>query len=309
MRLLPGVRYENTVDSLGMSFGTDVPNVGGARRDWSNVIVDGVVANEVGASEPDGAADQPRRDRRSQGAAELLPRGVRARRRRPGADRQQERRARDYHGNLYYYGRHEALNANNFFNNRSGVKKPRYRFNTYGANLGGPVPGLNGSRRSCSSSTRWKPRWSAGPGRRGTGRCRPTPRCRGTSRRRWTAAGQLINIKDPQRTGACNAATGGPGCFPGNIIPRQPHQLERRRAAEHAAARQQLRPDLHAGAVQLYDAGERREPEDEQHRAGGLAAVGATTASTSPSRTGTRTSAAARSPPARRSGASSTPTT
>ena len=25
MRLLPGVRYENTVDSLGMSFGTDVP--------------------------------------------------------------------------------------------------------------------------------------------------------------------------------------------------------------------------------------------------------------------------------------------
>src|SRR6185295_4300575 len=50
MRLLPGVRYENTVDSLGMSFGTSVPNVGGARRDWSNVITDGVVANEVGAS-------------------------------------------------------------------------------------------------------------------------------------------------------------------------------------------------------------------------------------------------------------------
>ena len=51
MRLLPGVRYENTVDSLGMSFGTDVPNVGGARRDWSNVITDGVVANEVGNSD------------------------------------------------------------------------------------------------------------------------------------------------------------------------------------------------------------------------------------------------------------------
>ena len=50
MRLLPGVRYENTVDSLGMSFGTSVPNVGGARRDWSNVITDGVVSNEVGNS-------------------------------------------------------------------------------------------------------------------------------------------------------------------------------------------------------------------------------------------------------------------
>ena len=33
-----------------MSFGTSVPNVGGARRDWSNVITDGVVSNEVGNS-------------------------------------------------------------------------------------------------------------------------------------------------------------------------------------------------------------------------------------------------------------------
>src|SRR4029077_8104281 len=50
MRLLPGVRYEQTVDSLGMSFGTSVPNVGGGRSDWSNVVVDGVIANETGNS-------------------------------------------------------------------------------------------------------------------------------------------------------------------------------------------------------------------------------------------------------------------
>ncbi len=31
--------------------------------------------------------------------------------------------------------------------------------------------------------------------------------------------GRLINIKDPLREGACNAVTGGPGCFPGNVIP------------------------------------------------------------------------------------------
>ena len=31
--------------------------------------------------------------------------------------------------------------------------------------------------------------------------------------------GRLINIKDPLREGACNAVSGGPGCFPGNIIP------------------------------------------------------------------------------------------
>jgi hypothetical protein len=31
--------------------------------------------------------------------------------------------------------------------------------------------------------------------------------------------GRLINIKDPLREGACNAVSGGPGCFPGNVIP------------------------------------------------------------------------------------------
>ena len=31
--------------------------------------------------------------------------------------------------------------------------------------------------------------------------------------------GRLINIKDPLREGACNAVSGGPACFPGNIIP------------------------------------------------------------------------------------------
>ncbi len=34
--------------------------------------------------------------------------------------------------------------------------------------------------------------------------------------------GRLINIKDPQREGACNAVTGGPGLLPGQHHPRQP---------------------------------------------------------------------------------------
>ena len=36
----------------------------------------------------------------------------------------------------------------------------------------------------------------------------------------FDAQGRLINIRDPRKVGlACNAATGGPGCFDGNIIP------------------------------------------------------------------------------------------
>jgi hypothetical protein len=45
-----------------------------------------------------------------------------------------------YHGTAYWYFRNEDLNANNFFNNQLNVKRPLYRFNTAGANLGGPVP-------------------------------------------------------------------------------------------------------------------------------------------------------------------------
>jgi hypothetical protein len=44
-----------------------------------------------------------------------------------------------FHGGAYYYSRNEDFNANNFFNNRQGVARPRYRYNTVGYNLGGPI--------------------------------------------------------------------------------------------------------------------------------------------------------------------------
>ncbi len=52
-----------------------------------------------------------------------------------------------FHGTAYYYSRNEDFNANNFFNNASGrnadgtmkTPRPRYRYNTEGTNLGGPI--------------------------------------------------------------------------------------------------------------------------------------------------------------------------
>jgi hypothetical protein len=44
-----------------------------------------------------------------------------------------------FHGGLYYYSRNEDFNANNFFNNRQGVERQRYRYNTVGENLAGPI--------------------------------------------------------------------------------------------------------------------------------------------------------------------------
>src|SRR5579884_2864295 len=49
-----------------------------------------------------------------------------------------------FHGGAYYFVRNEDFNANEFFNNRNGTPRPRYRFNNPGYFIGGPVllPGV-----------------------------------------------------------------------------------------------------------------------------------------------------------------------
>jgi hypothetical protein len=52
--------------------------------------------------------------------------------------------SRDFHGLGSFFKRHEEFNANTFFNNRTvikgvGLPKPRYRYNTWNYNIGGPV--------------------------------------------------------------------------------------------------------------------------------------------------------------------------
>jgi hypothetical protein len=44
------------------------------------------------------------------------------------------------HGSAYYFGRNEALDANNFFANASGVPRGEFRRSQPGGTLGGPVP-------------------------------------------------------------------------------------------------------------------------------------------------------------------------
>ena len=43
------------------------------------------------------------------------------------------------HGSGYYFGQHEALNANDFFFNRDGIEKPKARRQETGFTLGGPL--------------------------------------------------------------------------------------------------------------------------------------------------------------------------
>src|SRR5712664_2953223 len=46
----------------------------------------------------------------------------------------------DLHGNVYYFGRNEALDANNFFANATGVPRGEFRRSQPGGTLGGPIP-------------------------------------------------------------------------------------------------------------------------------------------------------------------------
>src|SRR6266446_4548151 len=46
----------------------------------------------------------------------------------------------EFHGNVYYFGRNEALDANNFFANATGVTRGEFRRSQPGGTLGGPVP-------------------------------------------------------------------------------------------------------------------------------------------------------------------------
>src|SRR5262249_48638325 len=47
LRLLPGVHYENDIDAMGDSFGSQIPNTAGQRRTWNQVTVDGLNGNEL----------------------------------------------------------------------------------------------------------------------------------------------------------------------------------------------------------------------------------------------------------------------
>jgi len=210
MRLVPGVRYEDAVDSLGESFGTLVPHVSGQRRDWNTIMVDGVLGNEVGQTNR--MSQQINLDAVDE--IKILLNNYRAEYGRGGGAQIQivsKAGGASYRGNAYYYGRHEKFNANNFFNNRTGRPRPEYRFNTFGFNLGGPVPGLNkGSDKKLFFFYSVEAPLTQRPGPLRSYRMPTDAERRGDFSQTLDLNGRLIAIRDP--------LTGQP--FPGNVVPQ-----------------------------------------------------------------------------------------
>jgi hypothetical protein len=138
LRLLPGVSYIDDVESVGDGFGTDLPNVSGQRGRSSIATVNGLNASEPSGSNKvsmttnqDAIAEV--KVLRNNYAPEFGNNG--------GAQINIVTKSgkKNYFGSAYYFLRNEALNANNFFNNRQGLERPRYRHNIWGFNGGGPV--------------------------------------------------------------------------------------------------------------------------------------------------------------------------
>jgi len=44
-----------------------------------------------------------------------------------------------FHGSVYEYWRNQILDANNWYNDQQGIKKPSFRYNDFGVTLGGPI--------------------------------------------------------------------------------------------------------------------------------------------------------------------------
>lgn len=135
LRTIPGVAWSNGAGSLGSS-GT--PYVNGIRNVYNSASVDGT----LGTPRPGQNMDTPPNlDAISE--VKVLTAGYQAEYGEGTAGAAinvvTKSGTNVFHGEAYYYVRNEAFNADNWFNKYQGIPRGRYRYNTIGGNIGGPV--------------------------------------------------------------------------------------------------------------------------------------------------------------------------
>ncbi|CAN5686271.1 hypothetical protein BH24ACI4_BH24ACI4_23650 [soil metagenome] len=138
--------------------------------------------------------------------------------------------SRDFHGSAAFYKRDDAWNGNEFarmqgcgLGQKEGCRAPLYRFDNAAWTVGGPVL-LPRSRFNMGRDKLFF-FWSqdvlarTDPGVLNQRRMPTALERSGDFSQTFDSSGRLVFIRDPQRTGACGSTSGGPACFPGNVIP------------------------------------------------------------------------------------------
>jgi len=138
-----------------------------------------------------------------------------------------------FHGSIYEYFQNPVLNANTWVrkNNTTNNNNPNYpaalktnfvqpfTFNQFGGNLNGPlyIPHILPKGKVFFLYSEAFVRYNQSQTNAVTV---PNPAFRNGDFSSLLAGSNKIYIRNPQSTLACDSAKGGPGCFPGNIIPK-----------------------------------------------------------------------------------------
>jgi hypothetical protein len=138
--------------------------------------------------------------------------------------------SKDFHGSAAYYKRDDSLNGNEFSRKQQcglGVtaqcKPPLYTFDNEAWTIGGPVliPGtsFNKGRNKLFFFFSQDVLQRTDPGNLNQRRMPTALERNGDFSQTFDTQGRLVYIRDPLLAGNCSATTGGPACFPGNVIP------------------------------------------------------------------------------------------
>jgi hypothetical protein len=131
----------------------------------------------------------------------------------------------DFRGSAAFYLRDDAMNGNEYSREvsctggtASACEPAYYKYKNYTWTLGGPIGKPSGNNKLFFF-------WSQDILRRkdpGGLNQRRTPtdlERKGDFSQTFDSNGRLIYIRDPLLTGNCSTTSGGPACFPGNVIP------------------------------------------------------------------------------------------
>jgi hypothetical protein len=138
LRIVPGVQYQADPDSAGGTYGQGTPSILGASANVNHIAIDGVTSNDQGS--PNVFSSVTALD--AIGEVKVLLNSYQAEYAGNGGAVVQvvtKSGGQEFHGSVYDFLRNEDFNANSFFNNRTNVKRARYRYNTPGGTLGGPI--------------------------------------------------------------------------------------------------------------------------------------------------------------------------